>query len=108
MSKKRVDSDSLSDLKRLADDYWQSEIEDARESFDMALPPNTDRTYATKKIEKKRLVQAQLSLLREMAKHRAGMIHESGSNTSDEKREYQRMTDVLKQARKALGEDDDQ
>jgi len=92
----------------VADDYWQREIDDVRESFESALPPKEDRTYATKKIEKKRLIQTQLSLLREMAKHRAGLIHESGSNTSEEKREFQRMNDILKQARKALGGGDEE
>lgn len=104
MSKKRVPTNYVEDQYRLAEEKWSETISSVRDDFDLRLPPVEDRTYATKKMEKYRLTQAGLSVLRELGKALAGVVHESGNNTQEEKTEFKRINDVIESAKRMLKE----
>lgn len=85
--KNRVEQQWLEILKTFADNYWDTEIEQAHDLFGTPYPNNDDKDYIKKTTFLDNAKRSKLQMLKYLAQSKSGAIHPTGENSMEEKSE---------------------
>mgnify|MGYP003141169859 CR=1 FL=1 len=85
MAKNRVEEHWLSILKQFSEGYWNKELDQAHELFEIQYPEKTDKDYVKKTTFIDNAKRNKLMMLKYLAQSVSGNIHPTGANTQEEK-----------------------
>lgn len=95
--KNRVEQQWLEILKTFADNYWDSEIEQAHDLFCTPYPNNDDKDYIKKTTFLDNAKRSKLQMLKYLAQSKSGAIHPTGENSMEEKSEAAKLIQMAQQ-----------
>jgi len=100
MNKNKVEQEYTEILKKIAEDYFDKEVDHAHELFsDAAWPAQDDPHYIKKTTFVINARTAHLRLLKNLAQHISGAVHPQGENNMLEK---QQADNLMKQAKQRI------
>jgi hypothetical protein len=85
MSKNRVEQEWLMVVKDFATNYWDKELEEAKQLFDVPYPHSGEKDYIKQTTFLDNAKRNKLMMLKYLAQSVSGNIHPVGSNTQEEK-----------------------
>ena len=95
--KNRIEQKWLEVLKQFADGYWTNEIEQAHDLFDTPYPPKDDKDYIKKTTFLDNAKRSKLQMLKYLAQSKSGALHPTGENSTEEKREADKLLKLAEQ-----------
>jgi hypothetical protein len=91
VSKNRVERAWLEIVKDFATTYWDKELEEAKQLFDVPYPQSDEKDYIKQTTFLDNAKRNKLMMLKYLAQSVSGNIHPVGSNTQAEKQEASKL-----------------
>jgi hypothetical protein len=103
MAKNRVEEQWLAILKQFSEGYWDKELEQAHELFEVVYPNKDDKDYIKKTTFIDNAKRNKLMMLKYLAQSLSGAVHPTGHNNEEEKQQAAKLIEL---AQKRLEKND--
>jgi len=94
MAKNRVEEHWLAILKQFSEGYWNKELDQAHELFEIQYPDKSDKDYVKKTTFIDNAKRNKLMMLKYLAQAVSGAVHPTGENQQQEKQQAAKLLEL--------------